>query len=81
MPYTYVGPDAGCLESGRPLVHGETVALEDIQDAENNNNVHDADQRLIDAGLLIPTPEAPDSTKAAPVTPDPNSKEPDAPRA
>lgn len=62
MSYVYVGTDVGCLESGRPIANGETT--------------DDADQRLIDAGLLIPEPVASDS--AAKVNPAPvkdNTKE------
>lgn len=56
MSYVYVGTDVGCLESGRPIANGETT--------------DDADQRLIDAGLLVPESVASDpaAKASAPVT-------------
>lgn len=57
MLYVYVGTYVESLESGRPLAHGETTDV--------------ADQRLIDAGLLIPaeTDDAPPSLPAPVVAP------------
>lgn len=57
MSYVYVGTYVESLESGCPLAHGETTDT--------------ADQRLIDAGLLVPaeTESTPPSPPAAPVAP------------
>ena len=63
MSYVYVGTDVGCLESGRPIANGEVT--------------DEVNQRLIDAGLLIPDPAVSDSPAKvvpAPVTAD--TKEP-----
>jgi hypothetical protein len=54
MDYVYLGTQTECLESGRPLAFGDVT--------------EEADQRLIDAGLLVPAPsDAP--AKPAPVAP------------
>jgi hypothetical protein len=46
MTYTYTGAIPDTLDSGRPLLFGDTVSLSKRQAAAN--------RRLIDAGLLRP---------------------------
>lgn len=53
MPYLYVGAYTEYLESGRPLAAGDTT--------------DDADQRLLDAGVLISLTE-PDTSTTSKVT-------------
>lgn len=63
MSYLYVGAYTEYLESGRPLAAGDTTDV--------------ADQRLIEAGVLIPLtePETSAPVVAAPVTPTTEPKE------
>lgn len=46
MEYTFVGFSGDCLESGQPLVCGETVTLPATPEG--------ADARKIELGLLVP---------------------------